>query len=110
LTRGPEQVHDEIIADGDPAEVHRDRGRRLLLHAVERVHELAPLAQRLLGPQRPDLADRADERRLSRAEAARNQNLDRYRRHYRGWVSISGWVRIIGAVGHRPPPGGSSGR
>src|SRR5215469_6240428 len=42
LTRGPEEVDKQIVTHGDPAEVHRHRGRRLLLHAVERVDELAP--------------------------------------------------------------------
>ena len=32
--------------------------------------------QRFLGAQRPDLADRADQRRLARAEPARNEDLE----------------------------------
>lgn len=57
LTRSAEQVEDEVVAETDTAEVHRNRGRGLLCFASD-VDALAMRRERRLGRGRFDLRDR----------------------------------------------------
>lgn len=72
-----EQVQHQVLAQRDTAEVHGHRGGVLALHAADVVDRPSGLGQQLLGAQRPDLTDRADEGRLAHAEAAGHQDLER---------------------------------
>ena len=76
LARRAEQVQQQVAAEGDPAEVHRDGGGPLVLHPGQIVIAGADGGQEFLGAQRPDLADRTDEGRLTGAEAARDNDLE----------------------------------
>jgi hypothetical protein len=94
-----EQVEDQVGAERDPPEVHRDRGGGLPVHPAGVIHADAEVAERLLGAQRPDLADRADQGGLARPEPARDEDLGG-RGHDLG-ESLSG-VRVPEV--HRAPP------
>src|ERR1022692_1363662 len=75
LAGSAEEVQHEPAGEGDPAEVHGDSGRGLAVNAAQIVVADALGAQALLCVQWPDLADRADERRLARTEPARDEDL-----------------------------------
>src|ERR1022692_1567958 len=89
LAGSAEEVQHEPAGEGDPAEVHGDSGRGLAVNAAQIVVADALGAQALLWVQWPDLADRADERRvqwpdladraderrLARTEPARDEDL-----------------------------------
>ncbi len=104
LARCAEEVHHQVGADGDPAEVHRDGCRVLGRHPSDVVDADSGHGQVFLRAQRRDLADRADHRGLAHAEAARDQDLHRHRRGTAaGRVAP---VRVV--VGHLAPPEGLS--
>jgi hypothetical protein len=71
-----EQVQDQVGAERDPPEVHRDRGGGLAVNCAGVIHADAPVAERLLGAQRPDLADRADQGGLPCPEPAGDEDLE----------------------------------
>ncbi len=75
LAGGAEQVEHQIAAQADPAEIHRDRGRRLSLDSFGAVGMQAALGERFLGPQRLDLTHGTDERGLTHPEASGQQDL-----------------------------------
>ncbi len=60
LARHAKQVERQVGPEGDPAEVHGDRRGGLAAHSGQVIHPDAPVAQRLLRAQRPDLRDGAD--------------------------------------------------
>jgi hypothetical protein len=104
-----EEVQHQVLAQGDPPEVHGDRGGVLALHPADVVDGAPGLGEQFLGAQRPDLADRADEGGLAHAEPAGHQDLEG-----------DGLDRRLAALGtpedHRflllnvPPPGLNGGR
>src|SRR6185437_11767012 len=75
LARSAEEVEHQLRLEADPAEVHGHGGGGLGAQAVGVVNSDTAVAQRLLGPQRPYLADRPDQGGLTDAEAARDQDL-----------------------------------
>ncbi len=70
-----EQVQHHLLVEADPAEVEGDRGGGLAADARRLVDADARLGHRLLGVQRPDLADRAHHRGLADAEPADDHDL-----------------------------------
>ena len=78
LAGGAEQVQDQLLVDGDAAEVHGHRGRGLVRHGGGVVD---PDRQRrsccCFGGQRRDLRHRPDEGGLAGAEPAGDQDLER---------------------------------
>ena len=77
LARRTEQVEDEVLGQGDPAEVHGDRGRRLGRGLGEVVDADGLVGHQSLGAQRHDLRDRPHQGGLAHAEAARHDDLRR---------------------------------
>ncbi len=77
LARRAEQVQDQVLGKGDPAEVHGDRRGRLVRQHRQVVDRYGRLGHQRLGAQRLDLADRSDQGRLADAEAAGDDDLDR---------------------------------
>ena len=100
LTRRSEQVQHQVFAQRDPPEVHRHRGRGLPFHPRRAIDTHAARAERFLGAQRPDLADRADQRRLPDPEPAREQDFDRAM----AAPGALGSAGFIARVGHGGPP------
>jgi hypothetical protein len=96
LARRAEQVQQQMLADGDPAEIHRDGGGPLVLDARQVVEAGAHHGEGLLGGQRPDLADRADEGGLAHPEPARDDDLEDGER--------PGVAVLRGCGGHAAPP------
>jgi S-adenosylmethionine synthetase len=78
-----EQVQGQIGPEGYPAEIHRYRGGGLAVHAGRVVDADAEVAEHLLGVQRADLADRADQRGLAHPESPRDQDLGGGGDHFR---------------------------
>jgi hypothetical protein len=85
------------VVERDPAEVHGHGGGGLALYAGCVIHADAFIGEVLLGKQRLDLANRADECGLADAEPARDQNLQGD-----GQGVVDAGVR--GTEGHRGPP------
>ncbi len=77
LSRRAEQIEDQILVQGDPAEVHCDRGRRLVGEVGQVVDVCPGLGHDRLGPQGYDLGHRTDKSRLAGAETTSNDDLDR---------------------------------
>ena len=77
LPRSTEQVEHQILVQSDPAEVHRYRGGPLVRGGLHHVDACGSVGDHCLGPQRHDLRHRADERRLTGTEPARDDDLRR---------------------------------
>src|SRR5690606_28394969 len=84
LSGGAEQVQDQVLVQGDTAEVHRHRGGGLVRRGREVVDAGARVRHHRLGRQRHDLGDRTDERGLARTETAGHDDLGRGHRLRRG--------------------------
>ncbi len=102
-----EQVEHLLVGEADPAEVEGDRGTGLAWCVARVVDALAGLGHGLLGAQRPDLADRADEGGLAHAEAADDDDLEALTRGAGQLGSVEG-VRVGGV--HEARPAGCRGR
>ena len=72
-----EQVEHQILVQGDPAEIHRYRGGAFVRGGLHHVDAYRSVGDHRLGSQWHDLRNRADERRLTGAEPARDDDLRR---------------------------------
>ncbi|ESQ05485.1 Spidroin-1 [Streptomyces sp. PVA_94-07] len=74
LSGGAEEVEDEVLVEGDAAEVHGDGGGGLVAGVGEVVDAGGCAGHDGLGAQRVDLRYGSDERGLAHAEAARHHD------------------------------------